>query len=176
MKTASYETIKKEVTKLYKIDEYGADGRPFFSLYVSDNPACSNMTYHELPFSCFYLFKDDNGVSFFYHFIIKKSQASYNYTSYFNKILDDLKNMNITMTKIEDTNYLLDYYGVDADWNYYSVDVEDGDDTYLFSIYVSYDNTSNAARLTSPDPSMNKKAMTERMKREREMVRRAYKK
>ena len=139
LKTASYQTIRDEVAKVYTISDLTSDGQPWLFLSASSNPSCSNMAYQGVPFYTFAVFSKDDGFTFSYTFKIKKSEASYNYTSYFNKMLQDYKNLNITMTQVTGSDYLVYYMGKDAASNSYSIHVDEDDDgNYEFYLWAHY--------------------------------------
>lgn len=143
MKTASYQAIRDEIAKSYTIVDYTTDeGKPWFSLKVEDNASCSNMTYQGLTFNHFNIFKWDTGPGIYYYFMIDKSKASNNYTSYLNKIIQDFKNLNISLNANSSTSELADYTGFDSAKNYYSVSVSDYVTEYKFIVYVSYENSN----------------------------------
>lgn len=145
MKTETYQTIRDEVAKTYTIVDYTTDeGAPWFALRVDNNAACSNMTYQGLPFNEFDVFSADNGFSATYYFRIDKSNMSDNYSSYLKKIVQDFKNLNISMETMSSSYYLEYYYGYDAAKNYYSVSVTEYDtDKYEFYIYARYKYATN---------------------------------
>ena len=151
MKTKSYQTVRDETAKYFTITDFANNGSPWFDLTVSDNAACSNLTYQGLPFNSFSIFKEDNGLSVMYWFLIDKSKASYNYTSYLNKIIQDFKNLKITLeeyTSSSSSDYLATYRAYDASSNYYYVAVSEyRTDYYLFTIMASY--TSSSVRMRS---------------------------
>ena len=145
MKTETYQTIRDEVAKTYTIVDYTTDeGAPWFALRVDNNAACSNMTYQGLPFNEFDVFSADNGFSATYYFRIDKSNMSDNYSSYLKKIVQDFKNLNISLETMSSSYYLEYYYGYDAAKNYYSVSVTEYDtDKYEFYIYARYKYATN---------------------------------
>jgi hypothetical protein len=143
LKTATYQTIRDEVAKSYQITEYDTDGdEPWFTLYATNNTACSNMTYQGLPFYSLAIFKSTEGVSASYWYKIEKSKVSYDYTSYINKIVQDFANMNISMSSTTIASNLAAYIGYDADNNYYNTTVSDDDDYYRFTVYANYRSAS----------------------------------
>ena len=147
MKTASYQTIRDEVAKSYSIYDSNTGDDPWLYMRASDNPSCSNMVYQGVPFDCFYVFSYTNSISISYYFVIDKSQASYDYTGYLNKMLQDYKNLNITMTKTSSESELASYSGKDAASNSYSIDVRekgDNNDKYEFWIWISYKRNSSS--------------------------------
>ena len=147
LRTSTYQTVRDEVAKSYTITDYIStyDGEPWFDLRVDNNEACRNLTYQGLPFRSFNVFYSDDHISFWYYFNIEKSKASNNYTNFLNKIIQDFKNLNISLNKASDmTDYLAWYLGDDAAKNYYYVYVDESgtnNDQYEFRISVSYYNS-----------------------------------
>lgn len=139
LKTASYQTIRDEVAKMYTINDLTSDGQPWLYLSASSNPSCSNMAYQGVPFYTFAVFSKDDGFTFSYTFKIKKSEASYNYNNYFNKILQDYKNLGISMSIVTGSGYLVYYMGTDAASNSYAIHVDEDDDgNYEFYLWAHY--------------------------------------
>lgn len=145
MKTETYQTIREEVAKSYTIMDYTTEeGAPWFALRVDNNASCSNMTYQGLQFNEFDIFSADNGFSATYYFMIDKSNMSDNYNSYIKKIVQDFKDLNISLETRSSSYYLEYYYGYDTAKNYYSVSVtEYGTDKYEFYIYANYKYPTN---------------------------------
>ena len=150
LKTESYTTIRNAVASAYTISDNtsSSDNLPWFSLYVSSNSSCSNLTYQGLPFDRFNVFENTDGISTLYYFKIKKSDANYNYMAYINKIVQDFKNINISLTSSSSNDDLAHYNGYDSAKNYYSVAVsESGTDSYEFRIYASYKHSTPSSTL-----------------------------
>lgn len=148
LKTASYQAIRDEVAKSHTIADHTMDdGTPWFSLRVDDNASCSNMTYQGIPFESFNIFKFDDGINPVYYFRIDKSKVSNNYAGYLNKIIQDFKNLNISLEDNSSTSdYLARYSGYDAAKNSYYVWVSEygtNKDQYQFRISVRYKLPSN---------------------------------
>ena len=181
LKTDSYQTIRDAVAKSYKIGDYTTnDGRPWFSLRVRDNDNCSNLTYQGLPFDYFSCFKNDDGKSVSYNFLIEKSKASYNYNTYLDKILQDFKNLNISLDSRPSESSLANYYGNDEDKNSYVVTVYEYDtDKYQFYIYASYKSSSSGMALKDmlekPMTNVNVNLKTESYQTIRDAVAKSYK-
>ena len=141
MKTETYQTIRDEVAKSYTIADHTTnDGQSWFSLSIDDNASCNDWRYQGLPFNSFNIFKYDDGISAFYSFIIEKSKASNDYKSYLSKIIQDFKNLNISLEEDNSSSdYLAYYWCRDDAKNYYFVNVKDYyNDTYQFNISVRY--------------------------------------
>lgn len=145
MKTESYQTIRDEVAKSYTIADNTYEGQSWFSLSIDDNASCNDWRYQGLPFNNFNIFKYDDGISLSYYFRVEKSKASNNYASYLNKIIQDFKNLNISLEDNGSTSvYLAQYIGYDAAKNRYAVSVSDyNTDKYEFYIYARYKYATN---------------------------------
>lgn len=145
MKTESYQTIRDEVAKSYTIADNTYEGQSWFSLSIDDNASCNDWRYQGLPFNNFNIFKYDDGISLSYYFRVEKSKASNNYASYLNKIIQDFKNLNISLEDNGSTSvYLAQYIGYDAAKNRYAVSVSEyNTDKYEFYIYARYKYATN---------------------------------
>lgn len=138
MKAESYQTIRDAITKSYIITDYTTnEGKPWFTLKVEDNN-CKNLKYHGLSFDEFNIFEWDDGIGVYYYFLIDKTMASNNYKSYLDKILQDCKNLNISLDNKESSWHLADYSGYDTAMNYHSVTVNESGNKYEFIVYVNY--------------------------------------
>ena len=144
IKTESFQTIKNAVAQSYVIQEGSYDtGTTYFYVWGSENDACQDMTYQGLPFYCMHISQSKLSKTVSYTFSIDVSEASYDYTSYLNSILQDFKyNMNVSLEE-RDGNYLASYGGYDDDKNEYLLYVSEykSSDTYHnyeFNIYAYY--------------------------------------
>ena len=181
LKTDSYQTIRDAVAQSYKIEDYTTDDVwPWLYLSVSNNDNCSNLTYQGLSFDYFSCFKNDGGISVNYNFLIEKSKASNNYKTYLDNILQDFKNLNISLESHPSEYTLAYYYGNDADNNFYSVMVLEYEaDRYQFYIYASYTSSSSGMvlkdMLEKPMTDVNVNLKTESYQTIRDAVAKSYK-
>lgn len=137
IKTSTYQELKNEITKSYKLIVDDPDFEEFM-VAVEDNPTLCDFTYQEMPFSFFHVDKQQRYYG--YTFVIDKSKTSDGFDSYLAKTIQDFKQtMNVTLEKSSTPTYVLaDYYGYDDKSNSYKVGIGHNDVYYNFCISVSY--------------------------------------
>ena len=137
IKTSTYQELKNEITKSYKLI-FDKPDREEFAVAVEDNPTLSDFIYQEMPFALLHV--DKQMTYYAYTFVIDKSKTSDGFDSYLAKTIQDFKQtMNVTLEKSSTPTYVLaDYYGYDEKSNSYNVSIGQNDVNYNFCISVSY--------------------------------------
>lgn len=137
IKTSTYQELKNEITKSYKLN-YDHPDREEFAVAVEDNPTLSDFIYQEMPFAHFYVYKQTRYYA--YTFVIDKSKTSDGFDSYLTKTIQDFKQtMDVTLEKSSNTTYsLVSYHGYDDKSNFYYVSISQNDVNYNLVISVSY--------------------------------------
>lgn len=142
IKTSSYESIRKEVAKSYKIKESESNGRPYFTVNVEDNPSLGSLSYQGLSFTHIQISSLPNGICLINGFDVEKSKATNGYQTYIDKIVADFKsNLNVIMALDQESDVRIQYTGTSTVNNYrYDIDVHNYSfmDNYQFSIWAWY--------------------------------------
>ena len=137
-KTATYQQVKTEIEKSYKVD---ANAKyKYVYVYSFDNESLSNLVYQGLTF---YSYNFNDGGSYNnieYHFDINKSEVKNDYKNYLDNILQDFKYTMGAVLTDEGSNqyYVALWSGRDANNNLCGIRVREYTNEYSFQIYHYY--------------------------------------